>query len=132
MLSGDHCDTSGCEFHIIGSTIWPPDGMTLVRIVAANDKWTFCCGLGLHEDQLRKPLQANWGVGRDRLGQVRRVVDIQLENPGDHDDRLRAVPILEHCKLEGFSPVDEKPAAEPLLILHDPMAVAVLPDAEQT
>jgi len=55
---------------------------------------------------------------------------IQLENARDHDDRLRAVPVLEHCKLEGFSAIDEKAAAEPLLILHDPMAVTVLADAE--
>jgi hypothetical protein len=64
------------------------------------------------------------------LGRVRRV-DIQLEHSRDHDDRLRAVPVLEHCELEGFSSVNEDPAAEPLLILHDPIAVAVLPDAEQ-
>jgi hypothetical protein len=65
------------------------------------------------------------------LCRVRCVVDVELENPRNHDDGLRPVPILEHCELEGFSPVDEKPAAEPLLILHDPVAVAVLPDAEQ-
>jgi hypothetical protein len=59
-------------------------------------------------------------------------LDIKLENPRDHDDGLRAVPILEHCEFESFGFVDEEAAAEPLLIPHDPMAVAVLPDAEQT
>jgi hypothetical protein len=90
--------------------------------------------LPLHadEEQLRNPLEANWDIGRDMPGGVRRIVDIQLEDSRDHDHGLRAISILEHCELEGFSSVDEKPAAEPLLILHDPMAVTVLPDAEQT
>src|SRR5882757_3076414 len=65
------------------------------------------------------------------LRRARPAIDVKLENARDHDDRLRTVPVLEHCKLEGFSSTDEKAAAEPLLILHDPMAVAILADAEQ-
>ena len=63
-------------------------------------------------------------------GRVRRIPDIQLEDPWDNNDRLRTVPVLEYCELEGLGSTDEKPAPEPLLILHDPMAVAVLTDAE--
>jgi hypothetical protein len=88
--------------------------------------------LALDRGELRNPLEANRGIGRGILDRRRRIVDIELQDPRHHDDGLRAVPILEHCKLEGFSPVDEKPAAQPLLILHDPMAVAVPPDTEQT
>jgi hypothetical protein len=76
-------------------------------------------------------LKANWGVGPNVLGRGRPAIDIQLENPWNHDHGLRTVPILEHCELKGFCSIDEKPAAEPLLILHDPMAVAVLAYAEQ-
>jgi hypothetical protein len=61
---------------------------------------------------------------------VRPAIGIQLENAQDHDDRLRTVPVLEHCELEGFGAIDEQTAAKPLLILHDPMAEAVLADAE--
>ena len=62
---------------------------------------------------------------------MRSIIDCQLENPGDHDHRLRTVPVLEHCELQGFSATDEESAAQPLLILHDPVAMAVLADAEQ-
>jgi hypothetical protein len=100
--------------------------------MAANNKWMYACRWAPDKGQLCNPLEANRGVGVDVLGRGRRVVYIQLEDTRDHDDGLRPVPILEHCELEGFSPIDEEAAAEPLLILHDPMAVVVLPDAEQT
>jgi hypothetical protein len=100
--------------------------------MAANNEWMYGCRWAPDKGQLRNPLEANRGVGVDVLGRGRRVVYIQLEDTRDHDDGLRPVPILEHCELEGFSPIDEEAAAEPLLILHDPMAVVVLPDAEQT
>jgi hypothetical protein len=117
---------------IIGSMIWLADSLTSDWIMAANNEWMYGCRWAPDEGQLRNPLKANRGVGGDMLGRGRRVVYIQLEDTRDHDDGLRPVPILEHCEPEGFSPVDEEAAAEPLLILHDPMAVAVLPDAEQT
>jgi hypothetical protein len=95
--------------------------------MTANDRRTF----GLRpKAELCDSLKANWGGGPARFGHGWPAVDIQLENARDHDHRLRAVPVLEHCKLEGFSATDEKAAAEPLLILHDPVAVAVPADAE--
>jgi hypothetical protein len=80
--------------------------------------------------RLCKPLNANRRVGPDMRGRGRPAIDVQLEDAGDHNDRLRAVPILEHCELQSFRTIDKKTAAEPLLILHDPMAVTVLADAE--
>ena len=58
-------------------------------------------------------------------------VQIELENAGNHDHGLRAVAALEHGKFQGFGAVDEQATAEALLILGDPVAVAVLADAEQ-
>jgi hypothetical protein len=80
--------------------------------------------------ELCDSLKANWRGGPDGLGRWWPAIDIQLENARDHDDRLRTVPVLEHCELEGFGATDEQAAAESLLILHDPMAVAVLADAK--
>jgi hypothetical protein len=80
---------------------------------------------------LRRLSEAYLGVGRNLLSRVRRAVDIQLEDSRDYDDGLRTVSILEHCELEGFGSIDEQPAAEPLFIPHDPMAVAVPADSEQ-
>jgi hypothetical protein len=77
-------------------------------------------------------LKADLRVRPDVPGHQRPIIYIQLEDSWDNDDGLRTVAILEHGEFEGFSSVDEDPAAEPFLILHDPMAVAVLPDAKQT
>jgi hypothetical protein len=79
---------------------------------------------------LRESLKGSLRVGRNMPDRPGLANHLQLENPGDHDDRLRTVPIFEHCELESFSTINEKTAAEPLLILHNPMAVAVLADAE--
>jgi hypothetical protein len=87
--------------------------------------------IAMPSGQLRKPMKANRGVGPNVFGSGRPAIDIKLENPWNHDDRLWTVPILEHCELKGLCSIDEKPTAEPVLILHDPMAVAVLADAEQ-
>ena len=81
---------------------------------------------------LGHPAQWNLNVGGDILCGGVAAANVEFQNTRDHDDGLRPVAILEHCEFEGFSFVDEEAAAEPLLILHDPMAVAVLPDAEQT
>ena len=112
--------------------IWLADGARSDWIMAATNTWIFRCCCTPDEEPLSNPSQGNWEIGRNLLGRGRRVVDIQLEDPRDHDDGLRAVSILQHRELEGLSSVDEESAAEPLLVLHDPMAVAVPPDAKQT
>src|ERR1700730_6658587 len=56
---------------------------------------------------------------------------IELENAGNHDHGLRAIAILEHRKFQSFGAVDEQATAEALLILGDPVAVAVLADTEE-
>src|SRR5205814_3798504 len=58
-------------------------------------------------------------------------VQIELENAGNHDHGLRAIAILVHREFQGFGAVDEQATAEALLILGDPVAVAVLADAEE-
>jgi hypothetical protein len=80
--------------------------------------------------QLCESPQGNLRIGRNMLARLKAADHVQLENPRNHDDRLRSVPILEHREFQGFSAIDEKTAAEALLILHDPMAVAVLSYAE--
>jgi hypothetical protein len=54
-----------------------------------------------------------------------RAIRIELENARNHHDRLRPISILEHCELECFCAVDEKSAANALLILNDPIPPAV-------
>src|SRR5262249_46849810 len=44
---------------------------------------------------------------------------------------LRPIPVLEHREFQRFSTVDEHSAAQAGLILDDPVAAAVLADAEQ-
>jgi hypothetical protein len=56
---------------------------------------------------------------------------VQFQNAGHHDHGLRTVPILEHRKLQGFSAVDKEATMKPALILHDPIAVAILANQEE-
>jgi hypothetical protein len=57
-------------------------------------------------------------------------IHIEFENAGHHDDRLRFVSILEHCKAKCLSAVDKQPAAEASLVLDHPVPPAVLADEE--
>jgi hypothetical protein len=81
-------------------------------------------------ERLSEPPNGNLGVGRDMRCNLGPAVDVKLENTGNYDDGLRAIAILEHGELEGFSPTDKDPAAEPMLILDNPAAPAVLPNPE--
>ena len=38
-------------------------------------------------------------------------IEIQFDNPGHHDRGLRTVAVLKHCKPQGFSTINEQPAA---------------------
>jgi hypothetical protein len=80
---------------------------------------------------LREPPKGNLRVGRNMHGLARPAAQIQLENPRHHDDGLWTVSILEHRELQCFRSTDEQAAAEPFLILHDPMALPVFSDPEK-
>src|SRR5712692_2452496 len=56
---------------------------------------------------------------------------VELENSRDHDNGLRTVPVLEHCKFHCFSAVDEQAAKKTSLILDDPVAAAVFANQEE-
>jgi hypothetical protein len=118
---------------IIGSMICPLRGVKSDCVMAVNavNNWRMI----LWPSQQRRPLcgppKANLRVRRSLRGLGRPAVQVQLENPRHHDDGLRAVSILEHSELQCFRSTDEQAAAEPFLILHDPMAMPVLSDAEQ-
>jgi hypothetical protein len=57
-------------------------------------------------------------------------IEIQFENTGYHDDRLRLVSILEHREAKCLSTVDKQPTAETSLVLDHPVPTAVLSDEE--
>src|SRR5712692_11125917 len=56
---------------------------------------------------------------------------VELENSRDHDNGLRTVPVLEHCKFHCFSAVDEQAATKTSLILDHPVAAAVFANQEE-
>ena len=56
---------------------------------------------------------------------TRLVAHIELENTGHHDDGMRAITVLKHCKFHCLSAVYEQATAEPFLVLDDPIAMAV-------
>src|SRR5215510_1509100 len=69
---------------------------------------------------------------RRRLGgdRIEGPAHIELENSGNHHDRLGPVTVLEQRELEGFGTADEQAAMQVLAILHHPAAAAVLADEE--
>src|SRR5215475_5528575 len=62
---------------------------------------------------------------------VRVRAHVEFEHPGNHDDRLWSAAVLEQGEFERLLAVDEEPAAQALLILDHPVAVAVAADEEQ-
>src|SRR6516225_35384 len=56
---------------------------------------------------------------------------VELENAGHHDHGLWPVAVLEHREFHCFGAVHEQATAKASLILDDPVAAAVLADAEQ-
>jgi hypothetical protein len=71
------------------------------------------------------------GVDRRRRSDARRAGQIEFEDSGNHDDRLGPISIFEQRVAERLRAVDEQAAASMLLILHDPVAAAVLTDKEE-
>jgi hypothetical protein len=56
---------------------------------------------------------------------------IEFQHARHHDHRLRLIPVFEQCEPERFGAVDEQPAAQMILVLHNPMALTVLANKEQ-
>src|SRR5262245_8787886 len=50
---------------------------------------------------------------------------VELEDAGNHHHRLGPIAVLEHCKAECLDAVDEQPAANALLVLDNPVSVAI-------
>ena len=68
---------------------------------------------------------------RGRPGRLAVAAHVELEDAGNHDDGLRAIPILEQCKSKSGGAIDEQPATEAALILNNPVTLAVLADPEE-
>jgi hypothetical protein len=56
---------------------------------------------------------------------------IEFENTGNHDNRLRPISVLEHCKPERLSTIDEESAAEAARVPNNPVSSAVLANEKQ-
>jgi len=56
---------------------------------------------------------------------------IEFENSGNHDNGLRPISILEHCKPERLSTIDEESAAEAARVPNHPVSSAVLANEKQ-
>jgi hypothetical protein len=78
-----------------------------------------------------RPAEGKPAGGRGALVRAEFHAHVQFENARHHDYGLGAIPILERRKFQRFGTVDEPATAEALLILDDPIAVAVLADTEK-
>jgi hypothetical protein len=76
-------------------------------------------------------LARRMSVDRRLMSDTCRAGQIELENSGYHDDRLGPISIFEQRVAERLGAVDEQATATMLLILHDPVAAAVLADKEE-
>ena len=56
---------------------------------------------------------------------------IEFENAGNHDHGVGPIAVFESRIPERFGAADEQPAAEALLILHNPVALAVSANQEK-
>jgi hypothetical protein len=72
-----------------------------------------------------------YGVGWRAPFQTGLTAHIEFKNSRDHNDRLRPIPILKHCKLESFCAIDEKSTTIALLVLNDPIPPAVFSDQKE-
>jgi hypothetical protein len=62
---------------------------------------------------------------------MRFAAHVELEDAGNHDHRLRPIPVFEHRELHRLGAVHEQAAAKSALILDDPVAATVPADAKQ-
>jgi hypothetical protein len=58
-------------------------------------------------------------------------IQIEFENPWNHDDRLGPISVLEHREPQRLRTVDEQAAAKMLLVLNNPVAAVVPTDKEE-
>jgi hypothetical protein len=56
---------------------------------------------------------------------------IELENTGNHDNGLRPVSVLKHCKPDRLGTIDEESAAYAAMVLNNPDPPAILADQEE-
>jgi hypothetical protein len=73
-------------------------------------------------------LSAQGGIAR---GRSRRSRHVELKDAADDNASLRTVPILSPHEAKRLGPVDEQTAADSALVLHNPVAVAILADHEE-
>ena len=57
--------------------------------------------------------------------------NIEFENTGNHDNGLRPISVLEHCKPERLSTIDEESAAEAARVPNNPVSSTVLANEKQ-
>jgi hypothetical protein len=74
-------------------------------------------------------------VGVDVARQLRRcarlATHIEFENTWNHDDGVRTISVLEHCKTEGLGTIDEESAAEAALVPNNPVPSTVLANEQE-
>jgi hypothetical protein len=70
-------------------------------------------------------------LGRGLLHDTRLATQIKFENPGNHNDGLGPMSVLEHRGPERFRAVDEQAAAKVLMVLDHPVTATVLADKEK-
>jgi hypothetical protein len=56
---------------------------------------------------------------------------IEFENTGNHDNDLRPISVLEHCKPERLGTIDEESSAEAALVPNNPISSAVLANEKE-
>src|SRR6476619_5029510 len=78
---------------------------------------------------------ADLSVGPSLVGSVdvarQLTTHIEFENTGNHDNGLRPISVLEHCKPERLSTIDEESAAEAARVPNNPVSSAVLANEKQ-
>ena len=60
-------------------------------------------------------------VARQLRPCARLATHIEFENTWNHDDGVRTISVLEHCKTEGLGTIDEESAAEAALVPNNPV-----------
>ena len=74
-------------------------------------------------------------VGVDIARQLRRcarlATHIEFENTWNHDDGVRTISVLEHCKTEGLGTIDEESAPEAALVPNNPVLSTVLANEQE-
>src|SRR5580700_3378526 len=77
------------------------------------------------------PLKGSVSVEMNLRRNTRCSAHIEFNNFRYHDDRLWPMSVLEEGEPERFCPIDEETTATVLLVLNNPIAVAVLADKEE-